>query len=50
MAIPFESLGIKGERGERTGFRVRRCDTPHDGKRVCASWGEGGQAGTLILD
>ena len=50
MAIPFESLGLRGERGERMGFRVRRCDTPHDGKRICASWGEGGEAGALVLD
>ena len=50
MAIPFESLGLRGERGESTGFRVRRCDTPHDGRRICASWGWGREAGALVLD
>jgi hypothetical protein len=53
MAIPFESLGIKGERGDELGFRVRRCDTPHHGSRVCASWGEVdrvSEMGTLVLD
>ena len=50
MAIPFESLGIKGERGDRFGFQVRRCDTPHGGARVCASWGTEGEPGTLVLD
>ena len=39
MAIPFEALGLKGEKGEHIGFSVRRCDTPKKGTRVCGSWG-----------
>ena len=31
LAIPFESLGMKGERGENIGMSISRCDTP---KRV----------------
>jgi hypothetical protein len=57
MAIPFASLGMKGERGESVGFSVRRCDTPKNAARMCASWGEGdGDAksgeggGRLVLD
>jgi hypothetical protein len=41
MAIPFESLGLKGERGETIGFTVSRCDTPKGMPRVCAGWGQG---------
>jgi hypothetical protein len=40
MAIPFESLGMKGEAGESIGFSVKRCDTPKGLPRVCGSWGE----------
>lgn len=50
VAMPLESLGLRGERGERIGFAVRRCDTPHRSARVCASWGEGDARGTLVLD
>ncbi|HEY8041326.1 MAG TPA: carbohydrate-binding family 9-like protein [Polyangiaceae bacterium] len=50
MAIPFESLGMNGERGESIGFSVRRCDTPKDSPRVCAGWGEGDTPGRLVLD
>lgn len=50
MAIPFESLGMRGERGEGVGFAVRRCDTPKEGPRTCASWGEGDARGRLVLD
>lgn len=48
MAIPFESLGLRGERGERIGFSLRRCDTLKNRTRVCASWGEG--EGTIVLE
>ena len=50
MAIPFEALGMRGERGESIGFSVRRCDVPKGGSRVCAGWGEGQARGRLVLD
>ncbi len=53
MAIPFESLGMKGEPGEPIGFSVMRCDTPKDMPRLCAGWGEASadaKLGTLVLD
>jgi hypothetical protein len=50
MAIPFESLGLEGARGERIGFAAHRCDTPKRSGRICASWGEGTTRGVLILD
>ena len=40
LAIPFESIGMKGERGENIGMSLSRCDTPKDGLRVCAGWGD----------
>jgi hypothetical protein len=48
MAIPFEALGMSGERGETLGFSVRRCDTPKSGARVCSAWGAG--QGVLRLE
>jgi hypothetical protein len=53
MALPFESLGMKGEPGESIGFSVRRCDTPKRSARVCGGWGEATadtKLGTLVLD
>ena len=50
MAIPFESLGLRDKQGDRIGFSVHRCDTPHDGKRACGSWGETAQHAVLVLD
>jgi hypothetical protein len=50
MAVPFESIGLKGERGESIGFSVRRCDTPKDGVRVCAGWGQGDARGVIVLE
>jgi hypothetical protein len=52
MAIPFESLGLHGERGETIGFSVRRCDTPKGSPRVCAGWGEreGDAMARLVLE
>jgi hypothetical protein len=41
LAVPFESLGMKGERGENIGMSLHRCDTPKRSPRVCAGWGEG---------
>ena len=50
MAIPLASLGLKGEKGERIGFAVRRCDTPKGFARVCAAWGEAEARGEIVLD
>jgi hypothetical protein len=38
LAIPVESLGMVGERGENIGMSLRRCDTPKDGTRICAGF------------
>jgi hypothetical protein len=48
MAIPFESLGLRGVPGERIGLSMHRCDTPLDGKRACGSWGEGKRTVLLL--
>lgn len=50
VAIPLESLGLEGKPGETVGLSMHRCDTPHDGKRVCGSWGEIGPPRVLVLD
>jgi hypothetical protein len=51
LAIPFESLGMKGERGENIGMSLSRCDTPKDGLRVCAGWGDAqGSRGRIVLE
>jgi hypothetical protein len=50
MAIPFDALGMKGERGETIAFSVRRCDTLKSGPRVCASWGDGDPRGQLVIE
>jgi hypothetical protein len=42
MAIPFESLGMKGEKGERIGVFVERCDTLKNGTTSCGHWGQAG--------
>ncbi len=39
LAIPFQSLGMKGERGENIGMSLSRCDTPKNGSRICGGWG-----------
>jgi hypothetical protein len=41
LAVPFESLGMKGERGETLGLSLSRCDTPKKMPRICAGWGAG---------
>ena len=50
MAVPLESLGMPGERGDRVGFGVRRCDTRQNASRICASWGESPFAGEIVLE
>jgi hypothetical protein len=53
MAIPFESLGMKGERGETIGLSLTRCDTPKRLPRICAGWGEGADGhprGRIVLE
>ena len=49
MAIPFESLGLEGKRGEQISLTIRRCDTPKHAKRVCGAW-NGDDGGVLVLD
>ena len=49
MAIPFESLGLEGERGDQIALTIHRCDTPKHAKRVCGSW-NGEDGGVLVLD
>ncbi len=50
MAIPLEALGITGQKGERLGVSVRRCDTLKSGQRSCGSWGYGEKRGVLVLE
>jgi hypothetical protein len=62
MAIPFESIGLRGDKGETIGLSIRRCDTLRNGMTRCGSWGEGaifapgeappeaGKKGVLVLD
>jgi hypothetical protein len=45
MAVPFASLGTKGERGTSLGLTLGRCDTPKDGIEVCSSF-----RGSLVLE
>lgn len=40
MAIPFASIGMRGEPGENIGLSIHRCDSPLRGPRVCEGWGE----------
>jgi hypothetical protein len=49
MAIPFESLGLEGKRGEQIALTIRRCDTPKHASRVCGNW-NGDDGGVLVLD
>lgn len=53
LAIPLESLGLKGESGESIGLSLNRCDTLKGAAEICASWGEpsaGQGRGTLVLE
>jgi hypothetical protein len=50
MAIPFDSIGLKGEGGESIGFSVSRCDVPFESARICTGWGDGDAKGKLVLD
>jgi hypothetical protein len=50
MAVPFESLGLRGQPGARIGLSMHRCDTPRGGKRVCGAWGEIGPQKVLVFD
>ncbi len=50
MAVPFASLGLKGEPGDSIGFTASRCDTPRRAPRICASWGEGAEHGQIVLE
>lgn len=48
IAIPLQSIGLKGEPGERVRFAIHRCDSPKNQVRTCASWGER-QPAVLVL-
>jgi hypothetical protein len=58
MAIPFEALGLRGEKGERIGVALQRCDKLRNGVTSCGSWGQSLDAkesqsarkGFLVLD
>jgi hypothetical protein len=56
MAVPFEALGLHGEKGEAIGLSLGRCDTFRSGVTSCGSWGEGGagegggKKGVIVLD
>jgi hypothetical protein len=51
LAVPFAAIGMRGERGETIGLSLRRCDTPKEGPRVCAGWGDGaGEGGRIVLE
>ena len=50
MAIPFDAIGLVGERGESVALSMHRCDTLKSGTRSCGSWGEGPRPGALVLD
>ena len=45
LAIPFESLGMKGERGETIGLSLSRCDTLKGAPEICAGWARLGRIG-----
>ncbi len=51
LAVPFASIGMRGEPGENIGMSLRRCDTPRGGgARVCAGWGDGPRTGRIVLE
>ena len=51
LAVPFESIGMNGEPGENIGLSLHRCDTPKQGPRVCAGWGDGpAERGRIVLE
>jgi hypothetical protein len=50
LAIPFDAIGLRGERGERIGLAMHRCDTLKSGARACGAWGEGARRGVIVLE
>ena len=52
MAVPFASLGMKGDPGESVGFAVERCDAPAPGARACGEWGAAldRESGRLVIE
>ena len=42
VAVPWSSLGLHGPPAELT-VSARRCDTPQNEKRRCATWGSAGE-------
>ncbi len=52
MAVPLESIGLKGDHGESIGFSVTRCDTPKDEAAHMRSVGRGRgtREGRIVLE
>lgn len=52
LAVPLDSIGMKGEAGEAIGMTLSRCDTPKGAPRICAGWGAGWgrSSGTIVLE
>ena len=50
VAVPFASLGMKGEPGEAAGFAVERCDASSARALACSQWGEGATRGRPARD
>ena len=48
VAVPFATLGMKGEPGEAVGFAVERCDASSVRAPACSQWGEGEGARLVI--
>lgn len=50
IAIPLDSLGLEGKKGERVGFSIKRCDTPKHGAKSCGTWAGPDQRGAIVLE
>jgi hypothetical protein len=50
LALPFESIGLRGAPGDRIGLSMRRCDTPMSGTTVCGTWGQDARRAVIVLD
>ena len=49
VAIPFESIALRGQAGEKIALAMSRCDTPHHSTRICSAWGEPERPKVLVL-
>ena len=53
LAVPFASIGMRGEPGENVGLSLSRCDAPKHVARVCTGWGNGAAdrgRGRIVLE